>query len=97
VFKAGLAKILRASMEQRLPASLGAGHDVINRFALPLLLSQTTGMGLSRAMNYAIAGERNEATEPTVNRSTAITRVTRRLVPGRGRHPGALIPRGHRW
>jgi Acyltransferase family len=68
IFQAGVAEILRPAMERRLTRPRWERVNVvINRFALPLFLFHTTGMALSRAVNYAIAGETNEATEPTVN------------------------------
>ena len=67
LFQAGAAEILRPSIEVRLARPRwSAVNDVINRFALPLFLFHTTGMALSRAVNYALAGETNEATSPTI-------------------------------
>ena len=66
-FQAGLAEILRPSMEQLLvrPRWIRL-NDVINRFALPLFLFHTTGMAISRAVNYALNGGSNEASEPSL-------------------------------
>jgi hypothetical protein len=67
-FQAGVAEILRPAVERRLVRPRWTRvNAVINGFALPLFLFHTTGMALSRAVNYAIAGETNEATEPTLN------------------------------
>ena len=68
IFQAGLAEILRPAAERQLARPRWERvNEVINRFALPLFLFHTTGMALSRAVNYAIAGETNEATEPTTS------------------------------
>ncbi len=64
-FQAGVAEILRPSMERRLERSgWQRANDTINRFSMPLFLFHTTGMALHRAVKYAIAGERNEPTSP---------------------------------
>lgn len=68
VFQAGVVEVLRPTIERRLPRRGWAQvNDVINRFSLPLFLFHSTGMALSRAANYALAGETNEATEPTLS------------------------------
>lgn len=67
LFQAGMAEILRPSLQARLErASWQRVSEAINRFSMPLFLFHTTGMALSRAASYALAGERNEATEPTL-------------------------------
>jgi peptidoglycan/LPS O-acetylase OafA/YrhL len=64
-FQAGVAEILRPSMERRLERKgWQRANDTINRFSMPLFLFHTTGMALHRAVKYAIAGERNEPTSP---------------------------------
>ena len=66
-FQAGLVETLRPAVEPRLVRPRWARvNDVINRFAMPLFLFHTTGMALSRAVNYAIAGDISEQTEPTL-------------------------------
>ena len=66
LFQAGVAEVLRPSMERRLPRPQWTQvNEVINRFSMPLFLFHTTGMALSRAVSYAIAGGENEATKPT--------------------------------
>jgi hypothetical protein len=67
IFQAGVAEIIRPVLERRLVRP-GWAHtnELINRFALPLFLFHSTGMALHRAVRYALAGERNEAVEPTL-------------------------------
>jgi len=66
LFQAGFAEVIRPWMEERLSRPRWArASDVINRFSMPLFLFHTTGMALSRAVQYAIAGGENEATKPT--------------------------------
>ena len=66
-FQAGLVETLRPSVEHRLDRPRWASvNEVVNRFAMPLFLFHTTGMALSRAVNYAIAGDISEQTEPTL-------------------------------
>ena len=66
LFQAGVAEILRPRLEQRLerPRWMRV-NDTINRFSMPLFLFHTTGMALQRAARYALAGNKNEAAEPT--------------------------------
>jgi len=67
LFQAGVAEIIRPWVQARLPQPRwNRVNDVINRFSMPLFLFHTTGMALSRAVNYALAGEQNEATRPTL-------------------------------
>ena len=66
LFQAGIAEVLRPRIEARLALSRWAqANALINRFSMPLFLFHTTGMALSRAVTYAIAGGENEATKPT--------------------------------
>ena len=66
LFQAGVAEIIRPWLEARLPRpGWSRVNTVINRFSMPLFLFHTTGMALSRAVSYAIAGGENEATQPT--------------------------------
>mgnify|MGYP001007963190 CR=1 FL=1 len=65
MFQAGVAEIVRPSMERRLERPRWTWlNETINRFSMPLFLFHTTGMALHRAVKYAIAGERNEPTSP---------------------------------
>ncbi|MCB1001471.1 MAG: acyltransferase [Acidimicrobiales bacterium] len=64
-FQAGVAEIIRPSIEARLVRPRWErANEVINRFSMPLFLFHTTGMALHRAVKYAIAGNRNEPTSP---------------------------------
>jgi hypothetical protein len=67
MFQAGVVEILRPSISRRLRERerWSSFSEVINRFAMPLFLFHTTGMALHRAASYAIAGQVNEAREPT--------------------------------
>ncbi len=66
LFQAGVAETMRPAMDARLLRRRWARvNEVINRFSMPLFLFHTTGMALSRAVSYAIAGGENEATKPT--------------------------------
>ncbi len=66
-FQAGLAEVLRPRISARLQRPRWAlANDTINRFSMPVFLFHTTGMALHRAVRYALAGNRNEAREPTV-------------------------------
>jgi hypothetical protein len=68
VFQAGVAELLRPSVVR----GLGSGGafakvtTVFTRFALPLFLFHTTGMALSRGVEWAIFGPQIEAVEPTL-------------------------------
>ena len=67
MFQAGVAEIIRPRMERRLVLPRWSRiNATINRFSLPLFLFHTTGMALHRAARYALAGNRNEAREPTL-------------------------------
>jgi hypothetical protein len=66
LFQAGIAEVLRPRLEARLDRPRWARvNETINRFSMPLFLFHTTGMALHRAVRYALAGNRNEAREPT--------------------------------
>ncbi len=66
LFQAGVAEVLRPWMETRLTRVRWQRFNAtINRFSMPLFLFHTTGMALSRAVSYAIAGGENEARKPT--------------------------------
>lgn len=65
--QAGILQIIRPAMQERLLRPRWRKvSDVINRFSLPLFLFHTTGMALSRAVNYAIYGGLSEQNEPTI-------------------------------
>ena len=67
LFQSGVAETLRPAMERRLERPRWQrANETINRFSLPLFLFHTTGMALERAARYALAGEENEAREPTL-------------------------------
>ncbi len=67
LFQAGVAEILRPGMEVRLARPRWERlSGTINRFSMPLFLFHTTGMALHRAVRYALAGNRNEARDPTL-------------------------------
>jgi hypothetical protein len=65
-FQAGVAELARPWVTDRLsrPGAWRRTTEVMTRFALPLFLFHTTGMALSRAIQYALRGEVNEATRP---------------------------------
>ena len=66
-FQAGVAEVIRPKVQSRLQRPRwSAFNDTINRFSMPLFLFHTTGMALHRAARYALAGNRNEAREPTL-------------------------------
>jgi peptidoglycan/LPS O-acetylase OafA/YrhL len=68
LFQAGVAEILRPGMETRLARPRWKRMSTtINRFSMPLFLFHTTGMALERAARYALAGNRNEARDPTLH------------------------------
>lgn len=65
--QAGLVEIIRPSIGSRLERPGWARmNDVINRFSLPLFLFHSTGMALSKAVSYAIFGNRPERPDPTL-------------------------------
>ena len=67
LFQAGVAEVLRPALQRRLETPRWRqANDTINRFSMPLFLFHTTGMAFERATRYALAGNRNEAREPTL-------------------------------
>ena len=67
LFQAGVAEAMRPAMQRRLERPRWQrANETINRFSMPLFLFHTTGMALERAARYALAGEENEAREPTL-------------------------------
>ncbi|MDO8361623.1 MAG: acyltransferase [Actinomycetota bacterium] len=66
LFQAGVAEVIRPRLSLRLERPRWQKvNETINRFSTPLFLFHTTGMAFHRAVSYALAGERNEAREPT--------------------------------
>jgi hypothetical protein len=68
IFQVGVAELIRPSVLRGL---LGAGlfsraTAVFTRFALPLFLFHTTGMALSRGVEWSIFGTQVEGVAPTV-------------------------------
>ncbi|MGB8861906.1 MAG: acyltransferase [Ilumatobacteraceae bacterium] len=67
-FQAGFAEVIRPRVEQRLQRPRWQrANETINRFSMPVFLFHTTGMALHRAARYALAGNRNEARQPTLH------------------------------
>ena len=68
LFQAGVAELIRPWVTERLAHRGRWRHatEVMTRFAMPLFLFHTTGMALSRAVQYALRGHVNEATRPDV-------------------------------
>jgi hypothetical protein len=66
MFQAGVAELIRPAVEVRLARSARwrRATEVMTRFALPLFLFHTTGMALSRAIEWLIRGSVNEPTAP---------------------------------
>ena len=69
VFQVGVAELIRPVVLRALRHGgvFARVMGVITRFALPLFLFHTTGMALSRGLEWAIFGTRIEATTPTWN------------------------------
>ena len=69
VFQAGFAEVVRPSVVRALAAGgwFARVMTVITRFALPLFLFHTTGMALSRAVEWTVLGNRTAAIEPTLS------------------------------
>ena len=63
LFQAGVAELLRPSLTPKLerPGWWRRTTEVMTRFAVPLFLFHTTGMALSRAVEFGIRGEINES------------------------------------
>ena len=68
VFQAGVAELLRPSVLHALGkgGAFARATTVFTRFALPLFLFHTTGMALSRGVEWTIFGPQTEAVEPTL-------------------------------
>ena len=68
VFQAGVAELLRPSVLHALGkgGAFAKATTVFTRFALPLFLFHTTGMALSRGVEWSIFGTQTEAVEPTL-------------------------------
>ena len=66
VFQVGMAELLRPVVLRRLGRGglFARFTAVLTRFALPLFLFHTTGMALSRAVEWTIFGTESEATAP---------------------------------
>ncbi len=69
LFQVGVAELIRPFVVRHLGAGgwFARSTAVLTRFALPLFLFHTTGMALSRAVEWSIFGLRIEAVEPTLN------------------------------
>ncbi|MFZ4718541.1 MAG: acyltransferase family protein [Ilumatobacteraceae bacterium] len=68
VFQAGVAEIMRPTMEVVLERPRWKrANSLINRFSMPLFLFHTTGMALWLAVRYLINGQNNDTREPTLN------------------------------
>ncbi len=69
LFQVGVAELIRPFVVRHLAAGgpFARSTGVLTRFALPLFLFHTTGMALSRAVEWSIFGLRIEAVEPTLN------------------------------
>jgi hypothetical protein len=68
VFQAGAAELLRPAVLHGLGKgkAFAKSTTVFTRFALPLFLFHTTGMALSRGVEWSIFGPQTEAVEPTL-------------------------------
>ena len=68
IFQVGVAELIRPSVLRALGrgGAFARATGVFTRFALPLFLFHTTGMALSRGVEWSIFGTQVEATEPTV-------------------------------
>ena len=69
IFQVGVAELIRPSVLHALEPRRGRSPGppaVFTRFALPLFLFHTTGMALSRGVEWSIFGTQVEGTEPTV-------------------------------
>lgn len=68
VFQAGVAELLRPAVLHALGkgGAFAKATTVFTRFALPLFLFHTTGMALSRGVEWSIFGPQTEAVEPTL-------------------------------
>jgi hypothetical protein len=68
VFQAGAAELLRPAVLHGLGKgkAFAKATTVFTRFALPLFLFHTTGMALSRGVEWSIFGPQTEAVEPSL-------------------------------
>ncbi|SDO45757.1 hypothetical protein SAMN04515671_0995 [Nakamurella panacisegetis] len=68
LFQIGVAELIRPFVLHRLASGgwFARSMGVLTRFALPLFLFHTTGMALSRAVEWSIFGLRIEGVEPTL-------------------------------
>jgi peptidoglycan/LPS O-acetylase OafA/YrhL len=67
LFQAGVAEVIRPSVARRLPRPRWQRvSTTMNRFSMPLFLFHTTGMALYKAVRYGLAGQVNEAREPSL-------------------------------
>jgi len=68
VFQVGVAELIRPSVLRGLARGglFSRATAVFTRFALPLFLFHTTGMALSRGLEWTIFGTQVEAVAPTV-------------------------------
>lgn len=66
IFQAGVAELFRPAIERRLehPGGWSRVTNLMTRFAMPLFLFHTTGMALSRAIEWLLRGSVNEAKVP---------------------------------
>ena len=67
LFQVGFAELIRPAVLRTLGRGgwFASSSPCMTRFALPLFLFHTTGMALSRAVEWAIFGTESEATSPT--------------------------------
>jgi hypothetical protein len=68
IFQAGVSELIRPAVLRRLGSGglFARASAVITHFALPLFLFHTTGLALSRAVEWSIFGTRSEAVAPTI-------------------------------
>jgi len=68
IFQVGVAELIRPSVLHGLSrgGAFARATGVFTRFALPLFLFHTTGMALSRGVEWSIFGTQVEGTEPTL-------------------------------
>lgn len=66
MFQVGVAELARPWVEKRMQVSKQWARvtSVMTRFAMPLFLFHTTGMALSRAVEWLLRGSVNEPTRP---------------------------------
>jgi hypothetical protein len=68
IFQVGVAELIRPGVLHALSrgGAFARATGVFTRFALPLFLFHTTGMALSRGVEWSIFGTQVEGTEPTI-------------------------------